>query len=150
MSAYARWPLWFGIVIIIIVVAICATVAHSPLEMFTPWSRGKRESEDRTWRFADEDLRRLERATLRRLESRRQAVQEWIAQRRTLTETMQEFQELEDEWPPPDLNLLRKKWPSDEARHYGLIQIYVEVILHERPEELAAALRRLESDYRKL
>jgi hypothetical protein len=100
-----------------------------------------------------EDLRERERASLRLRQLHKQAVQEWIAQRCTLAETMQRLQEgdreLEQIWPA-FYTIKQKKWASEEDRYYHLIHEYAEEILQERPEELAAALRRLEGDYRKL
>ncbi len=93
-----------------------------------------------------EQLQKLERATRSHLEARRQAVHEWIAQRRTLAETLQRFQE----WPDYSA-MARKQWPvSDQERRYQHIRFQVELLQHGRPAELAPVLRRLEKDYRQL
>ncbi len=80
-------------------------------------------------------------------------MQEWIAQRCPLAETMQQFQEgdreLEQEWPAYYFTD-QKEWASDEDRYYHLIRTYVEAILREQPEELATARCRLERDYQQL
>jgi hypothetical protein len=101
-----------------------------------------------------EELEQLHEAVLHLEQSQHQAVQEWIAQRCTLAQTMQRFQELEqemDQTSPAYTRKMRKisKLP-DEERHYLLIRERVESILHDRPGELALALRPLERDYQQL
>jgi probable HAF family extracellular repeat protein len=101
----------------------------------------------------DDDLRRLERATLRREEARRQVVQELLAGRCGLGEALGRFRELDREWPDcatPLPKALTGAWASEEERHYWLLTKLVQDLLGERPEELAAALGRLEEDYRQL
>jgi hypothetical protein len=102
----------------------------------------------------NEELRRLHQAMLHRRQLMQQAAQAYIAQRCTLAETMQRWQESEQElgqeWPvyrdilrlPPQL--------SGEERYYGGIMVQVETILRGQPEELAAVLRRLEKEYQQL
>jgi hypothetical protein len=98
-----------------------------------------------------EELDRLREATLHREEARRQAVQEWIAQRRSLAETMQRFQDLDHDWPDYHAAWLREKLPESEAeRQYRQIVNYVKTVLQGRAEELAAVLCRLENEYRQL
>ncbi len=93
-----------------------------------------------------EGLRQLGQATSARIEARRQAAQEWISQRSTLAETMRRYKELERQWPDY-ITPQQQYLPADEERNYGLILLYVKLILEKRPKELAAALRRLEKDY---
>ncbi|HEY7423474.1 MAG TPA: hypothetical protein VH682_04460 [Gemmataceae bacterium] len=97
----------------------------------------------------NEKFQRLKQATERRMEARQQAVQEYIAGRCTLAETMRRFQELDHEWPD-FVTSNRKWWPSDEERHYRVLLSGVEGILQGQPEELAATLRRLEEDRQQL
>jgi hypothetical protein len=100
----------------------------------------------------DEDLRRLERATLRREEARRQVVQELLARRCGLGEALGRSRELDREWPDcvtPSAKALAAAWASEEDRHYWLITQLVQDLLGGRPAEAAAALRRLEEDYRR-
>lgn len=103
-----------------------------------------------------EELRELERVSLQRRESQRRAVEEWIAERRTLPETFQRFQELEQEWLdqalpdyPTGVWKALSGWPDGE-RHLRLIEIHAEASLYGRPEELAPVLDRLEKNYREL
>jgi hypothetical protein len=98
-----------------------------------------------------EEIQRLEQAALRREEAMRQAARSYIAQRCTLAQTMQRWQELEQEFSqewPVFRDILRRPHPmSDEERYYGLIMDNVEAVLRGQPEKLATVLRRLEKDY---
>jgi hypothetical protein len=97
-----------------------------------------------------EDLLRKWEAYRGRLESRKQAVREWIAQRRTLAETVQRFQELDREWGDTSA-IGRPMWPgTEEEIRYQHIRSIVELLLQGRPQELAPVLRRLEMNYRQL
>ena len=101
-----------------------------------------------------EQNQRLEQASLRRQEGKRRAAQAYIAQRCTLAQTMQRWQESEQgfgqEWPV-FRDILQQPLPwSDEERYYGSILAYVEVILRGQPEKLAAVLRRLEKEFQHL
>jgi hypothetical protein len=96
-----------------------------------------------------EEVERLEQALKRREEARHQAVQELLCQHRTLTQTLQRFQELNQEWP--DLSALARiagAKESDEEIAYRLIIWYVQMTLTGQAEELAAVLQRLEKEYR--
>ncbi len=100
-----------------------------------------------------EELQRLERATFRREEARRQVVQELLARRCGLGEALAAFRELDHEWPDcvtPSAKVLKLAWASEEERQYRLITYMVQDLLGERLEELAAVLRRLEEDYGQL
>jgi hypothetical protein len=97
-----------------------------------------------------QQLDELHRAVEYRREAREQVVLELIAQRRTLVEAIQEFQELDHEWP--DFSAAPPQKPAEGAqeRKYQHIRELVEALLHDRPEELAKVLRRLEQDYQQL
>jgi hypothetical protein len=102
-----------------------------------------------------EENERLEQAMLRRQQAARQAAQAYIAQRCTLAQTMQRWQQLEQqlgqEWPVYRDILWQQLPPMpDEERHYGGIRVHVEVILRGQPAESAAVLRRLEREYQQL
>lgn len=113
--------------------------------------------DSRAWLTAihhGEELDQLHEFVLNREKSQRQAVQEWIVQRRTLAETMQRFQELDQEsdeiWPGRIRIIRTNPKLSAENRSYGSIRHLVESILREHPEELALALCRLEKDFQRL
>jgi hypothetical protein len=101
-----------------------------------------------------EELQQWQASIWRYRENQYQAVQEWIDQRSTLEHTMQRFQELDREYAqawPSFSNMVQQRLPqSDEERHYLLIRGGVETLLHGRPNELAAAGRRLEQEYQQL
>lgn len=100
-----------------------------------------------------EEMQRVQQATLRHEDGMRQVAQAYIAQRCTLAQAMQRWQELEQElgqnWPVYQ-NILRKPLTpiSDEERHYEGIVVNIKAILRGQPEGLAAVLRRLEKEYR--
>jgi hypothetical protein len=91
-----------------------------------------------------EELQRLERATFRREEARLQVVRELIAQRCTLAEVIEQFQEWDHEWP--DYSSSARLTIAEEKRRYQQIIGYIEEVLHDRPEELAAVLRWLNKE----
>jgi hypothetical protein len=95
-----------------------------------------------------EELQQLERATFRRSESRQDAVRQWIARRCTLAEVLTRFAELDREWPDYTTGMA-EKW-SDDSRRYQQLLSTVQIVLQGRPEELAAALRRLDEEYHAL
>ncbi len=102
-----------------------------------------------------EEMQRVQQATLRHVEAMRQAAQAYIAQRCTLAQAMQRWQELEQElgqeWPLyRDILRLHLVPVSDEERHYGGIVANVRAILQGQPAELAAVLRRLEKEDQQL
>ena len=99
-----------------------------------------------------EELEWVRRATFRRMESRRQVVQEVIAGRCGLSEALAWFRGLEGECPEyaAVVAKVRARQGPDEERHYRNITMMVRDLLGERPAEAAAVLRRLEEDYRRL
>ena len=99
-----------------------------------------------------EELEWMQRATFRRMESKRQVVQEVIAERCSLSEALAWFRELEGECPEyaAVVAKVRARQGPDEERHYRNNTMMVRDLLGDRPAEAAAVLRRLEEDYRRL
>jgi hypothetical protein len=95
-----------------------------------------------------EELQRLERATFEREEARRQIVCVWIARQCTLVEMIAKFQEWDHQWP--DYSNSARLTMEDDKRRYQQIAGYLDEVLHDRPEEVAAILRRLEKEYPRL
>jgi hypothetical protein len=95
-----------------------------------------------------EELQRLERATFEREEARRQIVRHWIAGQCTLVEMIAKFQEWDHQWP--DYSKIARLMMEDDKRCYQQIAVYIEEVLHDRPEEVAAILSRLEKEYSRL
>jgi hypothetical protein len=98
-----------------------------------------------------EELEWVRRATFRRMESKRQVVQEVIAGRCGLGEALAWFRGLEGECPEYATVVAKVCGPQgpDAERHYRNITALVQDLLGERPEEAATILRRLEEDYRR-
>jgi hypothetical protein len=95
-----------------------------------------------------EELRQLERVTYQRAETRRQLVKEWMARRCTLAELWTQFQELDHDWP--DYSAWATKELTERDRKYEQTLNIVEFVLKGQTEELAAAVGRLEKEYRQL
>jgi hypothetical protein len=96
-----------------------------------------------------EELQGREEISWRHRNSLYQAIQTWLDRRWTLRETLSRFQELEQEelaqdWPSLRGILRESLLKSGEERYCRVIQAHLPVILHDRPQELTAALRRLE------
>jgi hypothetical protein len=99
-----------------------------------------------------EELEQRERATARRLEARQQVVQELIAQRRTLAEAIARFQEVDREWPDYTAELPERfgwEWVGEE-KAYRYVLATVQDLLHDRPEEAAGVIGRLDKEYQQL
>jgi hypothetical protein len=97
-----------------------------------------------------EELEQLQEATFRRLEARRRVVRELIDRRFTLAEALERFEELDQEWPDyREVGPRIRALGSGEEWSYRHILAIVEEILHDRPEEAAAVLRRLEKEYQR-
>jgi hypothetical protein len=99
-----------------------------------------------------EELEQRQRATARRIEARQQVVQELIAQRRTLAEAIAHFQEVDRDWPDYTAELPQRfgwEWVGEE-KAYRYILSTVQDLLHDRPEESAAVIGRLDKEYQQL
>jgi hypothetical protein len=99
-----------------------------------------------------EELEWMQRATFRRMESKRQVVQEVIAGRCSLSEALAWFRGLERECPEYAAVVSKRCGPQgpDAERLYRNITALVRDLLGDRPAAAAAVLRRLEEDYRRL
>jgi hypothetical protein len=99
-----------------------------------------------------EDLEKRHKDTARRFEARQQLVQELIAQRRTLAEAIARFQEVDREWPEYTAALPKRfgrEWVGEE-KAYRYVLATVQDLLHDRPEEAAAVIGRLDKEYQQL
>jgi hypothetical protein len=99
-----------------------------------------------------EDIRSVELAEMRRasesrLEARDHVVRDLIAQRYTLGEAIEQFLELDRQWP--ELLSKARAGRSQEERVYQHIRWKVEDALRDRPEQASIVLRRLEQEYEK-
>jgi hypothetical protein len=93
-------------------------------------------------------LAEMRRANLDRLEARDQVVRALIAQRCTVAEAIEQFLELDRQWPDVISKVLA--YQSQEERVYQNIRLRVKEMLHDHPEQASIVLRRLEQEYEKL
>jgi flagellar biosynthesis/type III secretory pathway M-ring protein FliF/YscJ len=99
----------------------------------------------------NEELTQLQLAAFHRQEDRQQVVRELIDRRCTLAEALAQYEELDKGLP--DFIVAGPEEPSggnNKERRYRLILEKVEEMLHDRPEELAKVVRRLEKEYQQL
>lgn len=97
------------------------------------------------------ELARRGDAIASRAEARQQIACELIAQQRTLADAIEQFRELDQEWPnhPPTVSEARARTTAEEWA-YGHIRALVEDMLRDRPEEAEAVLHRLEQEFARL
>jgi hypothetical protein len=98
-------------------------------------------------RTRNEQLQKLQSAVLRRVKAKEQVVRDLIDQRKTLTEAINEFQSLNEQWPifTPDV----PKVPAlgtDEERILREIHALVREILRDQPKEADVVVRRLKEN----
>jgi hypothetical protein len=93
-------------------------------------------------------LAEMRRASDARLEARDQVVRDLIAQRCTLAEAIEQFLELDRQWP--DLISKVPAGRSHEERIYEHIRLRVKDVLRDHPEQASIVLCRLEQEYEKL
>jgi hypothetical protein len=96
----------------------------------------------------DAELAQMRRASEARLEARDQLVRDLIAQRYSLAKTLEQFLELDRQWP--ELISKVQADQSQQERVYQHIRWRVEDALRDRPEQASIVLRRLEQEYEKL
>lgn len=94
------------------------------------------------------ELEDMRRATDARLKAKDQVVSHLIAQRHTLAEAIEQFLELDRQWP--DLVSKVQDSQSQQERTYQYIRWKIENKLHDRPDQASIVLRRLEQEYEKL
>jgi hypothetical protein len=129
-------------------------IAFDPACLLTrpaPWNAEIRSSlvDDLARR---EHLRQLEQATLYRTTAKWQITQEVIAGRRSLAEAMEQFRDLDRQWPdlrggiskPEDL------WMSEDEWDGWAVIAQVRQVLADHPDEAAAVAGRLEKELRQL
>jgi hypothetical protein len=94
------------------------------------------------------ELAQMRRASEARIEAREQVVRELIDQRYTLAEAIEQFLELDRQWP--ELISKAQADRSQEERIYDHISLRVQDVLHDHPEQASNVLRRLEQEFEKL
>jgi hypothetical protein len=99
-----------------------------------------------------EQLSQLHEASFRRLEAKWQIAQEVIARRRSLVEAIEQFRDLDRQWPDirAGAEMHRFAWMSEDEWDGRAVIEQVRQVLAGRPDEAAAAAGRLEKELREL
>jgi len=99
-----------------------------------------------------EQLKRLHEASFRRVEARWQIAKEVITRQRSLAEAMEQFRELDRQWP--DLRSRIKKpedlWMTEDEWDGRAVIEQVRQVLANRSDEAAAVARRLKKELQQL
>jgi hypothetical protein len=116
-----------------------------PLTYPAPWDPGRRNSmaDELTRR---EHLKQLHEASFRRIEAKWQIAKEVIAGQRSLAEALEQFRDLDRQWP--DIRSQTKKpedlWMSEDEWDGRAVIEQVRQVMADRPDEAAAVADRLE------
>jgi hypothetical protein len=95
--------------------------------------------------FRSAKLAEMRQNMLTRLEARDQVARDLIAQRCTLSQSIEQFLRLDQEWSALASKALADQSPQEKSYHY--IRSIVEDVLHDQPEQASTVLRRLEREY---
>jgi hypothetical protein len=99
-----------------------------------------------------EQLDQRKEAIRHRREAKRTVAAEVISKRRSLAEAIEQFRELDREWPdsrptpqtPEDLGVTEEEWSGRDVLYF------VQLVLADRPDEAAAVADRLEKELQQL
>ena len=122
-----------------------------PLTYPTPWDPQRRSSmaEELT---RQEHLNQLHEASFRRLKTKWQIAQEVIARQRSLAEALEQFRDLDRQWP--DIRSQTKRpellWMSEDEWDGRAVIDQVRQVLAERPDQANAVAGRLEKELQQL
>jgi hypothetical protein len=116
-----------------------------------PWDPGRRDSLAETL-ARSEELKQLHEASYRRLEAKWQIAEEVIAGRRSLAEAMEQFRELDRQWPDLRSRITKPEdlWMSEDEWDGRAVIDQVRQVLADRPGEAAAVAGRLEKELQQL
>jgi hypothetical protein len=122
-----------------------------PLTYPAPWNAEIRSSmvDDLARR---EHLKQLREASLRRVEAKWQIAQEVIVRRRSLAEAMEQFRDLDRQWPDIRTGITKPEdlWMSEDEWDGWAVIAQVRQVLAERPDEAAAVAGCLEKELQQL
>jgi hypothetical protein len=122
-----------------------------PLTYPAPWDPRRRNSmaEELTRR---EHLKELHEASFRRIEAKWQIAQEVIARQRSLAEAIEQFQDLDRQWPDvrAGTEIPELQWMSEDEWDGRTVIDQVRQVLADRPDEAAAVAERLEKELQQL
>jgi hypothetical protein len=118
-----------------------------PLSYPAPWDPNRRYSmvDDLARR---EHLKQLREASLRRLEAKWQIAQEVSAGQRSLAEAMEQFRDLDRQWPDIRTGITKPEdlWMSEDEWDGWAVISQVRQVLADRPDEVAVVAGRLEME----
>jgi hypothetical protein len=131
----------------VLVLSVVSFDPACPLTYSAPWDTNRRFSmaEDLARR---EHLKQLREASLRRLEAKWQIAQEVIARQRTLAESMEQFRDLDRQWPDIRTGITKPEdlWMSEDEWDGWAVIVQVRQVLVDRPDEAAVVAGRLEME----
>ena len=99
-----------------------------------------------------ERLKQLRDASHRRAEAKRQVAAEVIARQRSLAEALEQFRELDRQWPDIRTGIKKPEdqWMTEDEWDGRMVIEQVRQILADRPDEAAAVADRLEKELQEL
>jgi hypothetical protein len=122
-----------------------------PLTYPAPWDPDRRNSmaEELTRR---EHLKELHEATFRRIQAKWQIAEEVIAGRRSLAEAIEQFRDLDRQWPEirSGAEIPELQWMSEDEWDGRTVIDQVRQVLADRPDEAAEVAGRLEKELQQL
>jgi hypothetical protein len=97
-----------------------------------------------------ERLSQLREASFRRVDSKRLVAEEVIAGRRSLAEAIEEFRDLDRQWPDVSagIKIPEHEWMSEDEWYGRAVIGQVRQVLADRPDEAATVIGRLEKELR--
>ena len=135
----------------VLVLSVVSFDPACPLTYSAPWDTNRRFSmaEDLARR---EHLKQLREASLRRLEAKWQIAQEVSAGQRSLAEAMEQFRDLDRQWPDLRSGITKPEdlWMSEDEWDGRAVIEQVRQVLADRPDEAAAVAGRLEKKLQQL
>jgi hypothetical protein len=122
-----------------------------PLTYPAPWDPGRRNSMAEEV-MRKEHLKQLHEASFRRLEARWQIAQKVIARQRSLAEAIEQFRDLDRQWPDvrSGAEIPELLWMSEDEWDGRAVIDQVRQVLADRPDEAAAVTDRLEKELQQL
>jgi hypothetical protein len=122
-----------------------------PLTFPVPWDPNRRDSLAEQL-ARNEQLKQLHEASFRRLEAKWQIAKEVIAGRCSLAEALEQFRDLDLQWPDIRTGFTKPEdlWMSEDEWDGRAVIEQVRQVLGDRPAEAAAVAGRLEKELQQL
>jgi hypothetical protein len=122
-----------------------------PLTYPAPWDPDRRNSMAEE-AIRTEHLKQWHEASMRRIEAKWQVAKEVIAGQRSLAEALEQFRDLDRQWPDirSETNRPEDLWMSEDEWDGRAVLEQVRQVLSDRPDEAAAVADRLEKELQQL